>query len=92
MSFGNGIPIDDPKADPGSGGDESAPGRIIVVDDEEHIRSVLKILLEGAGYEVHATDDGREVLDRVAKENWDVIIQDIRMPKMDGLELLRGLQ
>ncbi len=82
----------DPDALAAGGDSGEAPGRILVVDDEEHICSVLKILLEGAGYEVYTTDDGREVLDKVAKENWDVIIQDIRMPKMHGLELLKGLQ
>jgi DNA-binding NtrC family response regulator len=79
--------------DPLAGGDSGeAPGRVLVVDDEKHIRHVLKIMLEGAGYEVEATDDGREALRKAANENWDVIIQDIRMPKMDGLELLKGLQ
>lgn len=89
MSLGNDHRTDGPRA---GAGDREAPGRIIVVDDEEHIRRVLRIVLEDAGYEVHTTDDGREVLDKVLKENWDVIIQDIRMPKMHGLDLLRGLQ
>jgi len=92
LSLSEGIPVDDPRSGAGVGRDESAPGRVLVVDDEEHIRSVLRILLEGAGYEVHVTDDGNEVLGKAAGESWDVIIQDIRMPKMDGLKLLKGLQ
>ncbi|MHC4252498.1 MAG: sigma-54-dependent transcriptional regulator [Planctomycetota bacterium] len=83
---------DDPQTGSGNGGDEDAPGRVIVVDDEEHIRRVLRIVLEEAGYEVFTTDDGREVLKKVGQEDWDVIIQDVKMPKMDGLALLRELQ
>ena len=92
MSLSNGIPIEDPQVGAAIDPDASAPGRVLVVDDEEHIRSVLKIMLEGAGYEVHATDDGNEALGKVSEGSWDVIIQDIRMPKMNGLDLLKSLQ
>jgi len=68
------------------------PGRVVVVDDEPGMRGLLKIMLEGEGYEVFATDDGTEVLKKVASESWDVVIQDVRMPKMDGLSLLKALQ
>ncbi len=73
--------------------DANGPGRVIVVDDEEHIRRVIQIMLEGEGHRVFATDDGHEVLRRVGEEtSWDIVIQDIRMPKMHGHELLKGLQ
>ena len=68
------------------------PGRVIVVDDEANIRQILMSILEGEGHVVHATDDGNEVLKLVAREAWDVVITDIRMPKMDGHKLLRAMQ
>jgi DNA-binding NtrC family response regulator len=64
----------------------------MVVDDEPSMRRLLRIMLEGEGYRVFDTDDGNEALRRAAAEHWDVVIQDVRMPKMDGLTLLANLQ
>ncbi len=79
---------------PATGGASQAvePGRVIVVDDEANIRQILKSILEGEGHTVHATDDGNEVLDMIAQERWDVVITDIRMPKMHGHDLLKALE
>ncbi|MCY3023429.1 MAG: response regulator, partial [Planctomycetota bacterium] len=66
--------------------------RIVVLDDEVSIQRLLRVILEGEGYEVLATDDGQEALDIVARQPVDLIIQDLRMPKMDGLTFLRVLK
>ncbi len=68
------------------------PGRIIVVDDEPSMRKVLAAALSSEGHEVHTTDDGAEALKLYVTEEWELVIQDLKMPKMDGLELLRSLK
>jgi len=72
----------------------SAPkgGRIVVVDDEPSMRKVLSAALKSEGHRVHATDDGGEALELYSGGEWDLVIQDLKMPKMDGLELLRRLK
>ena len=65
--------------------------RIVVLDDETAIQQLLKMILEGEGYEVFTTDDGNEALKMLDKQRVDLVIQDLRMPKMDGLEFLKLL-
>ncbi|MBI4194142.1 MAG: sigma-54-dependent Fis family transcriptional regulator [Betaproteobacteria bacterium] len=66
--------------------------RILVVDDEEIvIRSCLRILGEG-DYEVEAVQDGAEALRKTDENDYDVLILDIMMPKIDGLEVLRRVK
>ncbi len=67
--------------------------RILVVDDEEIvIRSCLRILGDDAGCEVEAVQDGMEALKKIDDSRFDVLILDIMMPKMDGLEVLRRVK
>jgi CheY-like chemotaxis protein len=67
--------------------------RILVVDDEEIvIRSCLRILGEDADKEVEAVQDGLEALRKIDENHYDVLILDIMMPKMDGLEVLRRVK
>ena len=63
--------------------------RVLVVDDEENIRLVLQTLLRKHGYEVEAAASGEEALALVDSFGPDVILTDVRMPKMGGLDLLR---
>ncbi|MFH0940025.1 MAG: sigma-54 dependent transcriptional regulator [Planctomycetota bacterium] len=66
--------------------------RVLILDDEPAIQQLLKIVLLDENYDVLHTDDGREALNLIAKQPVDLIIQDLRMPKMDGLTFLRLLK
>jgi len=62
--------------------------KILVVDDEEHIRLLYKQELSEEGYEVILAENGKECLRKLDEENPDLVILDIRMPVMDGIETL----
>jgi two-component system, NtrC family, response regulator AtoC len=66
--------------------------RVLVVDDEENIRLVLKTLLKRHGYDVEVADNGESALSLVDSFGPDVILTDVRMPKMDGLDMLATLK
>ena len=61
---------------------------ILVVDDEQGTRDLLREIMEKEGYIVHEAQDGRNALDRLEKQTVDIILSDIQMPSMDGIELL----
>lgn len=65
--------------------------RILVVDDEPALRELYSEVLEGAGYEVSTAVDGVEALDRLRAESFDLLLLDIWMPRMNGLEVLGHL-
>ncbi|MEK7568766.1 MAG: response regulator [Patescibacteria group bacterium] len=65
---------------------------ILVIEDEEPLRRVLKDILTVEGYSIIETKDGVEGLERALKEHPDLILLDIVMPKMDGLEMLKQLR
>ena len=65
--------------------------KILIVDDERAIRNSLKEILSDEGYEVDTAEDGVAALDAARKEHYDVIFCDIKMPNMDGIELLGKL-
>lgn len=65
--------------------------RILVVDDERAIRDTLKGILEDEGYEVSAAEGGSEALALFEKMPYNVVLCDIKMPKMDGVEVLEKL-
>jgi DNA-binding NtrC family response regulator len=62
--------------------------KLIIVDDEKPIRAALRDILEYEGYEVDEAKDGEEGLDMIMRTSYDVALCDIRMPKLNGLELL----
>jgi two-component system, NtrC family, nitrogen regulation response regulator NtrX len=66
--------------------------KILIVDDEIPIRRTLREILEFEKYEVEEASDGLECLAKVQRDKYDVIIMDIKMPKMDGIEALERLQ
>ena len=62
--------------------------KILVVDDEKSIRDSLNMILSDEGYEVKSAADGEEALNLINDDNFDIIISDIKMPNVDGMELL----
>ncbi len=78
-------------AGPGEpGAEESA--RILLVDDEHSVQTMLAYPLRKDGYEVVAAFDGREALDRFAEGRFDLVVLDIMLPKVDGIEVCRRLR
>ncbi|MCK6623413.1 MAG: sigma-54-dependent Fis family transcriptional regulator [Calditrichaceae bacterium] len=67
-------------------------GRVMVVDDEESIREVLSNYLESLGYEVQTASDGQDALGKFEAGAYDLIVSDLLMPVVDGLELLRKVR
>lgn len=65
--------------------------RILAVENNELVLSFLEAGLATAGYDVDTATNGREALEKIDRGAYDVIISDIRMPELDGLELCRAL-
>jgi len=63
--------------------------RVLVVDDEENILSLLREVLGDAGFQVDGASDGFDALNKVKNDGFDVMLVDLKLPKMDGIELLR---
>jgi len=70
------------------------PGRqcILVVDDEENSRLGLSKILNKSGYSVVTAENGRQALEVVKQARCDLVITDMKMPKMDGIELLKEIK
>ncbi|MCC6720939.1 MAG: sigma-54-dependent Fis family transcriptional regulator [Bacteroidia bacterium] len=66
--------------------------KILIVDDEASIRDTLKEILTFEGYDVELAEDGAKALEMLKKEEYDVALCDIKMPKIDGLELLERVK
>lgn len=65
---------------------------ILIVDDDSHIREVLKFALEKAGFNVESAVNGKDALEKTKAKTFDCIVLDIAMPEMDGLEVCRQLR
>jgi len=63
--------------------------RVLVIDDEENLRHYLQMVLGEAGYQVETASDGKEALEKIQHQTWDIILCDIRMPRMDGMAFLK---
>ena len=68
------------------------PPRILLADDEQSIQTLLSYPLQKDGYEVVRASDGREALARFAEQTFDLVVLDVMMPRMDGLEVCRRLR
>jgi two-component system nitrogen regulation response regulator NtrX len=66
--------------------------KILIIDDEKSIRNTLKEILAYEGYDVSEAQDGIEGIKLAEKDKFDIILSDIKMPKMDGIEVLERLQ
>jgi two-component system response regulator PilR (NtrC family) len=67
-------------------------GNILVVDDERSMREILEIFLKSEGYGVSVADNGKSALEVMKNDFFDLIITDMKMPKVGGLELLRNVK
>ena len=86
------MPIEIPNIKPTSAGNPSSLGFVLVVDDEEHNRTLLRDPLEARGYEVAEAENGMQALEKIAAHPPDVILLDVMMPQMDGFEVCRRLK
>ena len=66
--------------------------RILVVDDEEVLRNLADEVLSKEGYQVALASSGKEALDVMKQKEFDLIIVDLKMPGMDGMELLKRIK
>ncbi|HMC56469.1 MAG TPA: sigma-54 dependent transcriptional regulator [Gemmatimonadaceae bacterium] len=72
---------------------ESKPqGRILVADDEAAIANGLSAILADEGYEVEVAADGQKALERLSNERFGVVLADLKMPKLDGIALLKSIR
>lgn len=66
--------------------------RILVVDDEESIREFLEIMLKKEGYEVTTAEDGAKAIELMKKKSFEMIVSDLQMPQVTGIELLKHVR
>lgn len=72
---------------------ESAPKKkILLVDDDESLRQMYTLVLTKAGHDMTTADDGSEGLARIREGGWDLILLDLMMPNVNGIEVLHALQ
>lgn len=67
-------------------------GRIVIANDEDHVLKVVADRLQHYGFEVFTARDGRECLELVARHEPDLVLLDVRMPGMNGIEVLDALR
>ncbi|MCM3631063.1 response regulator transcription factor [Paenibacillus glycanilyticus] len=66
--------------------------QILIADDDPEIAQLIKIYLTNEGYQVLTASNGREAMDLIAKESIQLIVLDVMMPEMDGLEVVRAVR
>ncbi len=62
--------------------------RLLIVEDEDNLRELYAEELEEEGYEISRAENGKAAIELIKKESFDLVIMDIRMPEMDGIEAL----
>ena len=73
-------------------GAADADQRVLVVDDDEYIRHLLASALRFAGFVVDTSEDGRTAIDRIGDFRPDLVLLDVMMPGLDGLEVCRRMR
>ena len=66
--------------------------RILLVEDEEHIQETVKLNLELEGYEVVATDNGRDAIKYTKEQHFDLLVLDVMLPEVDGFQILEQVR
>jgi len=74
------------------GSQRSMTDRILVVDDEDRIRKLVKMYLEREGYETDEADNGQDALDKALNEDYDCILLDLMLPEIDGIEVCKRVR
>ncbi|ABS28330.1 sigma-54 dependent transcriptional regulator [Anaeromyxobacter sp. Fw109-5] len=81
---------DEPRLEPRGGA--LVAGKILVVDDQKNMRATTAIVLRQGGHTVEEAEDGAAAVQRIQQETFDVVLTDLRMPSVDGMEVLRAAQ
>ncbi len=68
----------------------TAPGRVLIVDDEPRMTASLQALLESDGHETVTANSGQDAIDKLKSGVFDVVLADVRMPEVDGIDVLRA--
>src|SRR3954470_22961257 len=71
---------------------KQAKGKILIADDESAITAGLSAILSDEGYDIEVVADGQKALERLGEDRFGVVLADLKMPRVDGLSLLRELQ
>ncbi len=66
--------------------------RVLIIEDDEEMRALLSEMIEEEGYRVTSVDNGSEAFRKLVKESFDLIITDIHMPGLTGLDILPGIK
>jgi len=66
--------------------------KVLIAEDSSVIQNLAKKILEFQNFEIHAVKNGQQVLDELAKSNFDIILLDINMPVMDGMECAKAVR
>lgn len=72
--------------------EKQLPCYILLVDDEANVRTVFSDVLKRAGYRVKAVENGHKAVKEVEKKTYNLALVDLRMPKMDGIEVLENIK
>ncbi len=67
-------------------------GRILLGDDDEGLRKLFNVVLKSEGYQVDLAENGQQVLQKVQESEYDLLLVDLRMPGLNGLEVLRRIK
>ncbi|MBL4613900.1 MAG: response regulator [Magnetovibrio sp.] len=67
-------------------------GKVLIIDDDPDIRELVSVFLEGAGHSVSQAEDGQDGINKASTTRPDLIILDVNMPVMDGIEVMKFLR
>ena len=70
----------------------SPKGKILIVEDEKNLNDILSMLLDDEGYETVSAYDGREGLEQIGRDIYDIVVTDIKMPHHDGFQILKAVK
>jgi len=71
---------------------KKSPSSVLIVDDEQFLRKILGRIISREGFSVDEATNGQQALDKMQSNNYDVVISDICMPSLNGIELLKEIK